>query len=299
MAKEVAGALCPRISGLLLAAHQILLTKKHRVQHDWVPVWTCSPPGPGSNSRGTGPGLAVKQPEGPGGTKLGGTEGAGRARGGRLRGGSALRSRRRPRLLPRSKMEALSRAGQEMSLAALKQHDPYITSIADVTGQVALYSFSPKANEWVRAGPGPRRARPARGPAPAAWGSGGSPGPTRRGPSSRGKQPFPRVPAPPARAAAAADSRGAGGRGKALETRVSAGADAPPRKVERRNSRCPLRFPSRNERCELALRVSAEVTEVPVRGWSWRACASSFPDPHPPLPTSAEASVASYTRVLS
>uniref|UniRef100_A0A7M4FQI7 5'-(N(7)-methylguanosine 5'-triphospho)-[mRNA] hydrolase n=1 Tax=Crocodylus porosus TaxID=8502 RepID=A0A7M4FQI7_CROPO len=47
-------------------------------------------------------------------------------------------------------MEALSRAGQEMSLAALKQHDPYITSIADVTGQVALYSFSHKANEWEK-----------------------------------------------------------------------------------------------------------------------------------------------------
>ncbi|NXX51740.1 DCP1A enzyme, partial [Tricholaema leucomelas] len=51
--------------------------------------------------------------------------------------------------LPGSKMESVSRAGQEISLAALKQHDPYITSIADVTGQVALYSFSPKANEWV------------------------------------------------------------------------------------------------------------------------------------------------------
>ncbi|XP_064931383.1 mRNA-decapping enzyme 1A isoform X1 [Columba livia] len=47
-------------------------------------------------------------------------------------------------------MEAVSRAGQEISLAALKQHDPYITSIADVTGQVALYSFSPKANEWEK-----------------------------------------------------------------------------------------------------------------------------------------------------
>lgn len=56
----------------------------------------------------------------------------------------------RPRgWLPGAKMEAASRAGQEISLAALKQHDPYITSIADVTGQVALYSFSPKANEWV------------------------------------------------------------------------------------------------------------------------------------------------------
>ncbi|XP_042306955.1 mRNA-decapping enzyme 1A isoform X2 [Sceloporus undulatus] len=47
-------------------------------------------------------------------------------------------------------MESLSKAGQEMSLAALKQHDPYITSIADVTGQVALYRFSPKANEWEK-----------------------------------------------------------------------------------------------------------------------------------------------------
>lgn len=50
-------------------------------------------------------------------------------------------------------MESLSRAGQEMSLAALKQHDPYITSIADLTGQVALYTFCPKANQWVSARP--------------------------------------------------------------------------------------------------------------------------------------------------
>ncbi|XP_057273558.1 mRNA-decapping enzyme 1A isoform X1 [Pezoporus wallicus] len=47
-------------------------------------------------------------------------------------------------------MESVSRVEQEMSLAALQQHDPYITSIADVTGQVALYSFSPKANEWEK-----------------------------------------------------------------------------------------------------------------------------------------------------
>ncbi|XP_070594616.1 mRNA-decapping enzyme 1A isoform X2 [Erythrolamprus reginae] len=47
-------------------------------------------------------------------------------------------------------MESLNKAGQEMSLAALKRHDPYITSIADVTGQVALYRFSPKANEWEK-----------------------------------------------------------------------------------------------------------------------------------------------------
>nr|XP_006129796.2 mRNA-decapping enzyme 1A isoform X1 [Pelodiscus sinensis] len=54
------------------------------------------------------------------------------------------------RFLPGSKMESLSKAGQEMSLAVLKRNDPYITSIADVTGQVALYSFSPKANEWEK-----------------------------------------------------------------------------------------------------------------------------------------------------
>ena len=54
-------------------------------------------------------------------------------------------------------MELLSRAEQEMSLAALKQHDPYITSIADLTGQVALYTFCPKANQWVsEARPGTR-----------------------------------------------------------------------------------------------------------------------------------------------
>ncbi|XP_034962221.1 mRNA-decapping enzyme 1A isoform X1 [Zootoca vivipara] len=47
-------------------------------------------------------------------------------------------------------MESLSKAGQDMSLAALKQNDPYITSIADVTGQVALYRFNPKANEWEK-----------------------------------------------------------------------------------------------------------------------------------------------------
>ncbi|NWI39899.1 DCP1A enzyme, partial [Picathartes gymnocephalus] len=52
--------------------------------------------------------------------------------------------------LPGSKMEAAGRAGQEMSLAALRRHDPFITGIADVTGQVALYSFSPKDNEWEK-----------------------------------------------------------------------------------------------------------------------------------------------------
>ncbi|XP_044512717.1 mRNA-decapping enzyme 1A [Gracilinanus agilis] len=47
-------------------------------------------------------------------------------------------------------MEAANRAGAEMSLAALRRHDPYITSIADLTGQVALYTFSPEANQWEK-----------------------------------------------------------------------------------------------------------------------------------------------------
>ncbi|XP_011376690.1 mRNA-decapping enzyme 1A [Pteropus vampyrus] len=63
--------------------------------------------------------------------------------------GTRLRPRRRGSA-PETKMESLSRAGQEMSLAALKQHDPYITSIADLTGQVALYTFCPKANQWEK-----------------------------------------------------------------------------------------------------------------------------------------------------
>ncbi|XP_066553837.1 mRNA-decapping enzyme 1A isoform X2 [Amia ocellicauda] len=47
-------------------------------------------------------------------------------------------------------MEAISNAGHHMSLAALKQHDPYINKIVDVTGQVALYTFNSKANEWEK-----------------------------------------------------------------------------------------------------------------------------------------------------
>ncbi|KAL4655358.1 mRNA-decapping enzyme 1A [Arapaima gigas] len=49
-----------------------------------------------------------------------------------------------------SKMEAISKAGHHMSLAALQQHDPYINKIVDVTGQVALYTFNAKANEWEK-----------------------------------------------------------------------------------------------------------------------------------------------------
>ncbi|XP_043933417.1 mRNA-decapping enzyme 1A [Protopterus annectens] len=47
-------------------------------------------------------------------------------------------------------MESIGKAGHSMSLAALKQHDPYINSIVDVTGQVALYTFNSKANEWEK-----------------------------------------------------------------------------------------------------------------------------------------------------
>uniref|UniRef100_A0A672KJV0 5'-(N(7)-methylguanosine 5'-triphospho)-[mRNA] hydrolase n=1 Tax=Sinocyclocheilus grahami TaxID=75366 RepID=A0A672KJV0_SINGR len=47
-------------------------------------------------------------------------------------------------------MECVNKAGQLMSLAALQQHDPYIVNLLDVAGQVALYTFSSKANEWEK-----------------------------------------------------------------------------------------------------------------------------------------------------
>lgn len=47
-------------------------------------------------------------------------------------------------------MESVNKAGHLMSLAALQQYDPYIIKLLDVTGQVALYKFNSKANEWVR-----------------------------------------------------------------------------------------------------------------------------------------------------
>lgn len=124
--------------------------------------WAPRARGGGSASRGGGKGLAAPRWRGrllPRRSPVwaqpaGGTVGAG------LRipagGGDGFAGDTAPPVLalprewpPGSKMESVSRAGQEISLAALKQHDPYITSIADVTGQVALYSFSPKANEWV------------------------------------------------------------------------------------------------------------------------------------------------------
>lgn len=42
--------------------------------------------------------------------------------------------------------------GHEISLAALRRHDPYISRIVDVASQVALYTFFHRANKWVRAG---------------------------------------------------------------------------------------------------------------------------------------------------
>ncbi|XP_060912949.1 mRNA-decapping enzyme 1A [Labrus mixtus] len=41
-------------------------------------------------------------------------------------------------------------AGNTMSLAALQRQDPYINKLLDVTGQVALYNFNSKANEWEK-----------------------------------------------------------------------------------------------------------------------------------------------------
>ncbi|XP_075996427.1 mRNA-decapping enzyme 1A isoform X2 [Genypterus blacodes] len=46
-------------------------------------------------------------------------------------------------------METLN-AGHMMSLAALQRQDPYINKLLDVTGQVALYNFNSKANEWEK-----------------------------------------------------------------------------------------------------------------------------------------------------
>lgn len=40
-------------------------------------------------------------------------------------------------------------AGHQMSLAALQRQDPFIQQLLDVSGQVALYNFNSKTNEWV------------------------------------------------------------------------------------------------------------------------------------------------------
>ena len=55
-----------------------------------------------------------------------------------------------------AKMETVN-AGHVMSLAALQRHDPYINKLLDVTGQVALYNFNSKANEWVNYSGRPER----------------------------------------------------------------------------------------------------------------------------------------------
>uniref|UniRef100_A0A8C1F201 5'-(N(7)-methylguanosine 5'-triphospho)-[mRNA] hydrolase n=1 Tax=Cyprinus carpio carpio TaxID=630221 RepID=A0A8C1F201_CYPCA len=47
-------------------------------------------------------------------------------------------------------MECVNKTGQLMSLAALQQYDPYIVKLLDVAGQVALYTFNSKANEWEK-----------------------------------------------------------------------------------------------------------------------------------------------------
>lgn len=46
-------------------------------------------------------------------------------------------------------MEALGK-GRDISLSALQQNDPFISSIVDVTSQVALYNFNPKSSEWEK-----------------------------------------------------------------------------------------------------------------------------------------------------
>ncbi|XP_069549938.1 mRNA-decapping enzyme 1A isoform X2 [Brachyistius frenatus] len=46
-------------------------------------------------------------------------------------------------------MESVN-AGHMMSLAALQRQDPYINNLLDVTGQVALYNFNSKVNEWEK-----------------------------------------------------------------------------------------------------------------------------------------------------
>ncbi|KAI4895089.1 hypothetical protein NFI96_026227, partial [Prochilodus magdalenae] len=52
--------------------------------------------------------------------------------------------------MPVCKMESVNKAGHLMSLAALQHYDPYINKLLDVTGQVALYKFNSKANEWEK-----------------------------------------------------------------------------------------------------------------------------------------------------
>lgn len=69
--------------------------------------------------------------------------------------------------------------GHEISLAALRRHDPYISRIVDVASQVALYTFFHRANKWVRAGA--RTAGRGRGGGCRAWMGGRGPIPVLGG----------------------------------------------------------------------------------------------------------------------
>ncbi|XP_027514380.1 mRNA-decapping enzyme 1B isoform X1 [Corapipo altera] len=47
-------------------------------------------------------------------------------------------------------MAAAVGRGLDISLAALRQHDPYISGIVDVASQVALYTFGHRASQWEK-----------------------------------------------------------------------------------------------------------------------------------------------------
>ncbi|XP_064592005.1 mRNA-decapping enzyme 1B isoform X1 [Zonotrichia leucophrys gambelii] len=47
-------------------------------------------------------------------------------------------------------MAAALGRGLDISLAALRQHDPYISGIVDVASQVALYTFGHRASQWEK-----------------------------------------------------------------------------------------------------------------------------------------------------
>ncbi|KAJ7428436.1 hypothetical protein BTVI_00619 [Pitangus sulphuratus] len=79
-------------------------------------------------------------------------------------------------------MAAALGRGLDISLAALRQHDPYISGIVDVASQVALYTFGHRASQWVRA--------PGEAHSPAAPGTGAGDGRTR----PRRQSPAPRAP---------------------------------------------------------------------------------------------------------
>lgn len=79
------------------------------------------------------------------------------------------------------KMAAALGRGLDISLAALRQHDPYISGIVDVASQVALYTFGHRASQWVRARSRPDTPRPPRA-AGAGPRRGNAPPPSRHAP---------------------------------------------------------------------------------------------------------------------